>query len=170
MDYTRQLPPLSILNEAFELDTERGVLLRKRTYKQHKAGQVCGSPMPDGYIIVGVQNKKLLAHRIIYYIATGVDPVGYVVDHRNGDRSDNRLCNLRLATKLENTRHKVGVSAANASGYRNVSWDNHWQRWKVSLSVGGKRIQRKFKTLEEAAQCAAELRRLHYGEFEGVPA
>lgn len=168
MDATRKLPPLEVLKEAFDLDVETGNLIRKKTYRQHKAGQVCGSRMSDGHLLVGVCREKYLAHRIVYYMHTGEDPAGFLVDHENGVPDDNRPSNLRKASRQENNRHKVGLSKVNSSGYRNVSWDSHFQRWKVSIPVGKKRIQRKFKAIEEAAACAAELRREYYGEFAGV--
>lgn len=164
----KPMPPMDTLKALFILDAERGVLLRARTWTNHKAGEVCGTPMPSGHLQTCVERKRYMVHRIVYFMATGIDPLDAVVDHINGIPDDNRPENLRLATKAENSRHKVKTAATNTSGHRNVSWSNHWQRWQVSLTVNGKRIQRSFHDKDEAIAAATELRRQHYGEFEGV--
>lgn len=170
MSNAKQLPSLDFLRGQFEMDAENGRLIRKVSYGNHKAGTVAGTKTVEGYYQMGLCGQRHLAHRVIFYMATGQDPHGYHVDHINGDPSDNRPCNLRLATQVENLRHRAGMTASNKSGYRNVSWNNHWQRWQVSVTVDGKRIQRKFQNIEDAAQCAAELRAKHFGEFAGVAA
>jgi hypothetical protein len=45
----------------------------------------------------------VLEHRMVLYDA-GVDPTGYDVHHRNGDKGDNRLENLELVPHGEHAR------------------------------------------------------------------
>lgn len=54
----------------------------------------------DGYILVGVDNRLYLAHRLIWMMVYGEWP--NVIDHKNGDPSDNRLVNLRNVNQSEN--------------------------------------------------------------------
>jgi hypothetical protein len=168
MSSAKQLPPLDFLQENFEVDAEHGKIIRKTKSKQRMPGSFAGTRMLDGYYQMGILGKRYLVHRVIYYMTTGKDPFGYHVDHINGDVSDNRPENLRLATQVENLRHRAKMVSSNKSGYRNVSWNNHWKRWQVSVTVEGKRIQRKFQNIEDAAKCAAELRAKHFGDFCGV--
>lgn len=166
--YCIPMPPLELLNATYTLDRERGVLIRKTSTRQYKAGSLAGTPMKSGHLMMGFGGKRYLVHRIIYFMVTGEDPGELRVDHINGDPTDNRPENLRLATVAENSRHKVALATNNKSGFRNVSWNNRWNRWQVSLEVNGKRVQRKFIDKDDAIKCAAELRAKHYGSFAGV--
>ena len=170
MSNAKQLPSLECLREQFDLNEETGTLTRKTSYGRHKAGTIAGTRTIEGYYQMGIGGKRHLVHRVVFYMATGQDPHGFHVDHINGDPSDNRPCNLRLATQVENLRHRASMVSSNKSGYRNVSWNTHWQGWQVSVTVDGKRIQRRFQNIEDAARCAAELRAKHFGEFAGVAA
>lgn len=166
----KSMPPIELLQSMFELDAERGVLIRKRTHTNHKAGEVCGTVMNSGHLQTHVDGKRYLVHRIIYFMATGVDPLDNVVDHKDGNPANNSINNLRLATKAENSRHKVKLCSTNVSGHRNVSWSNTWNCWIVSLTVSGNRIQKHFSDLVSAVNEAVRLRKVHYGEFAGVTA
>lgn len=169
MRNNKPLPPLSVLLENFELCIETGNLLRRRaTTNRHPVGGICGRRMATGHIEVGLFGQKYMAHRIVYFLATGQDPGEQVVDHINGIPSDNRPFNLRLASIKENCRHKTRLALTNTSGHRNVSWCRTWNRWRVSITVDGKRVQRKFADLERAVECARSLREHHYGEFAGL--
>lgn len=168
MNSAKKLPSLEWLRDHFDLDAETGRLTRKTSYGKYRAGTQAGTIHPDGYLQMGLLGKRHLVHRVVFYMATGTDPQGYHVDHINGDRADNRPSNLRLATQVENLRHRTRMVATNKSGYRNVSWNTHWQGWQVSVKVDGKQIQRRFAKIEDAAKCAEELRRKHFGRFAGT--
>lgn len=162
------MPPIELLNELFILDAENGHLIRKREWTNHKAGEICGTKMKAGHLMTSVNQKRYLVHRIIYFMATGIDPLENVVDHANGIPDDNRIENLRLASKKQNSQHKTKLSVKNTSGHRNVCWSNKWNCWLVSIKTQNKCIQRHFQDLTKAAECAAMLRKQHYGEFSGL--
>jgi hypothetical protein len=91
----------------------------------------------DGYIAVGLFNKKYRAHRIIWVMVHGVEPI--TIDHINGDRSDNRLVNLRSVnhqTNLRNTKR----SKANTSGATGVKWRGNTQKWQAIIRNGNKQV------------------------------
>lgn len=164
----KPMPSMSVLSAMFELDAARGVLLRKRGWKQHKAGEVCGTKMKSGHLQTCVDGKRYLVHRIIYFMATGVDPLDFRVDHENTVTDDNRPSNLRLATQAQNGQHKAKLASSNTSGHRNVSWCKTSRKWRVSMTVNGKRIAHPFAKKDDAIALATELRRQHYGAFAGV--
>lgn len=164
----KPMPSLELINELFELDYETGNLIRKREWKNHKKGEVCGTKMKSGHLMTNIINKRYLVHRIVYFMVNKIDPLENTVDHSNGIADDNRPCNLRLATKKENSRHKIKLSVKNTSGHRNVSWSKKWNCWLVSITANGKRIQRHFHDLTKAAECAAKFRKEFYGEFSGL--
>jgi hypothetical protein len=166
--FAKTMPSIEQLRAAFALDAERGVLLRNKSYRQYRQGDVCGTKMASGHLQTFFDGKRYLVHRLMYFMATGVDPLDHVVDHINGVPNDNRLSNLRLATKQENSRHKIKLCSTNTSKHRNVSWCRSIQRWKVSIGYNNKRVQRQFVNLDDAVRCAHELRKTLFGNFAGV--
>ena len=92
-------------------------------------------------------------------------PIGFEVDHINGNTLDNRRCNLRLATSTQNgcnTRRR----SDNTSGYKGVCWDAQQSKWKARVQVNGRQYHAGFHDTAEAAYAArcALAERLH-GEF-----
>ena len=71
----------------------------------------------EGY---GKPNQTLW-HRFVYEFWRGAIPAGLVIDHINGDRLDNRLCNLQTLTPKENVRKGLStkISEEVASYIRN---------------------------------------------------
>jgi hypothetical protein len=104
-------------------------------------GRFAGKPAftgicKDGYHIGSVDRCDMRAHRAIWIIAHGKLPDQ--IDHINGDRRDNRLCNLRSVSKLENGRNQ-SLSNRNKSGYVGVSWHNLTKKWIAHITVDRKR-------------------------------
>jgi len=60
-------------------------------------------------------------------------------DHINGDRADNRIVNLRLATRAENQRNKR-MSSRNQTGYKGVHWRTKNQKWTAIINDRGKNV------------------------------
>jgi hypothetical protein len=96
-------PLISRLLSKFIYEPDTGVLYRKM--------QTCIKQQPlsissNGYARVGFDGKRYGAHRICWAMAHGYWPT-LDIDHINGIRTDNRLCNLRhvdRSTNLENIR------------------------------------------------------------------
>ena len=111
-----------------------------------------------GYAKRGIRiNGKdvvILMHNYIWELKMGQIPTGYIVDHKNGDRTLNTIKNLRLATYSQNacnTKKQVGKS-----GYKNIS-DNHSRKkilkdgtvsvypcWKISITYEGRTYSKEF--------------------------
>lgn len=110
-------------------------------------------PGRSGYRRIGDE----LAHRVAYRIMTGTDPGNYVVDHINCDRSDNRWCNLRLATRSQNRMN----SKRKTKGYVCVNG-----RYRASIYVKGHlESLGTFDTEEEARAAYVKRAKEVYGEF-----
>lgn len=104
----------------------------------------------NGYKRVNINGTVHLVHRIIWLYVFGEWPVG--IDHINGDRADNRLSNLREATKEVNSRN-LRKFVTNTSGVVGVSFSKQYQKWEAYIGVGENRTQKLgfFDTLAEAA-------------------
>lgn len=116
-----------------------------------------------GYLKGSILGATVTAHRVIWAVVYGRWPVQ--IDHINGDKSDNRLCNLREASQAENMKN-TAVRSDSETGYHGVCWRADRARWVARIGVNG-RLQRlgSFRTKDEAisARKAAEAR---YGFHE----
>jgi len=142
--------------ELLNYDAETGEFTRAKSIKGYKAGVKCGNITRNGYIEITVSRKRTLAHRLAFFWMTGAWPPNDV-DHINGDRTDNRWANLRLATRTQNMWNLAP---------RNKGTHKHGDRWRAQIKTNGvKRHIGMFDTEAEAqaAYCkaAAEAR----GEF-----
>lgn len=74
-----------------------------------KAGDLAGTTKRDGkhYFTVTISQKKYSVHRIVWIMINGDIPDGMEIDHINRDRYDNRIENLRLVTKSQNSLNKT---------------------------------------------------------------
>lgn len=59
------------------------------------------------------------------------------IDHINQDRTDNRFCNLRVASRSEN-KANVGLRSDNVSGYKGISYVKARRLWQATISRDGK--------------------------------
>ena len=86
------------------------------------------------------------------------------IDHVNGDRTDDRIANLRPCSRRENARNMRGRSA---SGFKGVyRCNSRTARWQARISVKDEMINLgTFDTKEEAAAAYDAAARRHYGEF-----
>lgn len=102
---------------------------------QMKVGDIAGN-YSNGYIELNVKVKRYAAHRLAWFYMTKKWPEGDI-DHINHVRSDNRWCNLRDVTCIENGRNKSKLSN-NKSGHVGVSWNSQAGKWRASIGVSGK--------------------------------
>ena len=92
------------------VDTENGKVYGTRGpggTKLAEPKELKGSTLENGYLVVTIVNgetrKQCRLHRIVWIAANGVVPDGYVIDHINNDKTDNRLANLQLLTPSDNS-------------------------------------------------------------------
>jgi len=90
-----------------------------------------------GYKQGSVFGKVVIAHRVAWAIYYGHWPSGQI-DHINGDRTDNRICNLRIVSCHENMLNK-GIQSNNSSGAVGVSKYKN-SKWFAHIRVNGRRI------------------------------
>lgn len=117
-----------------------------------------------GYKISNLLGFNVKAHRVAMALHLGKWP-SLEIDHINGDRGDNRLSNLRLATRSQN-RFNSKVRKDSASGIRGVRWDRKDQKWAAVICAHGVRHWLGyFQSKEEAKYAYQQASIRMHGEF-----
>lgn len=177
IDKSKELP-ISYLKECFEYNSLTGILtwkVRPANHFAHSskadggfnakyAGTVAGSVMARGYIWVTLCGRSHYAQRIAWAIYYGEYPKG-IIDHDNGDKTDNRIINLVESTNEKNSRNQK-LRVTNTSGQMGVCLRKDTGKYRSFIQEGGKRVWLgSHDTYEEAVACrkAAEKK---YGYHE----
>jgi len=126
------------------------------------AGREAGSPTPDGYRTVMAMGARALTHRIVWEMFRGAVRDRLEIDHINGDKSDNRLANLRVVDRRENSRNK-SINKNNTSGALGVSWHSQNQKWRAYIMVDFKQVSLGLFTELSAAVKARKRAEVKYG-------
>ena len=173
-------PPAGYLRECFQYEPDTGVLTWRIRPDNHfhsvgiarrvnrKAGKPVGTNS-DGYLKFSLTYKgdriSMHVHRVVYYMSTGELPDN--IDHIDGDRSNNRLANLRAATNAEN-RCNTGVRRHNKLGVKGVQRTPHG-RYQARISLNKKHIYLgTFSDIESASAAYLHAAINHRGEFARV--
>lgn len=126
-----------IANKYFSYNPETGILTWKITNNRKMAGQEAGLiHKADGSKVLTLFSKQYKYHRIAWLLHYGRWPSG-VIDHINGDKTDNRITNLRDATLSINAQNQRKAAKNNKSGYLGVSARGKYG-WMASIKVNGK--------------------------------
>jgi len=120
--------------DVIECDYETGLFRRKiKTNGRCKDGWFSGSKNSGGYTELYVLARHIYGHHLVWILHNGSVPK-YQIDHENGDRSDNRIVNLRDVPPTENMRN-VKRYITNTSGQVGVSWDKRRNKWAAHITV-----------------------------------
>lgn len=130
-------PTITRLRECLSYDPESGILKWKVNHAGVRTGDEAGGLMDKGYINVMVDQKVYKAHIAAFMIYFGRRPSGQI-DHINGVRSDNRLCNLRESTQSQN-QFNAKRRIDNTSGVKGVFWHKQSGKWTAQITTNGKR-------------------------------
>lgn len=153
------------LREVLSYDQSTGVF----TWKKHRCstlvGKQCGNTHHTGYIRISIKKKSYLAHRLAWIYMHG--ELSGEIDHVNGIKNDNRIGNLRIASRSQNLANKK-LRKDNKAGLKGVFLVDKIKknRWRASICVGGKnKYLGSFVTPEEAHEtyCAAASKA--FGDF-----
>ena len=145
----------------FDYDPETGMLTRRvQTSSNAAAWCQAGYTNGGGYISVGLHRRSYLAHRLIWLYVHGRWPASEI-DHINGVKSDNRLCNLREATRHGNNQN-ARLRKDNLAGVKGVRWVARSRKWRVrirSVHIGY------FDDVNDAAEAYRVAAERQFGEF-----
>lgn len=120
----------------------------------HKKGYLCGNFM----------RKLFLAHRACWEIYYGAPPKNQI-DHINGNKKDNRICNLREVENRENHLN-MPIRSDNKSGHHGVAWDNRYSMWCATIKANDKKVHLGYFHEKQDAVKARKIAESFYGYHE----
>lgn len=131
-------------------------------------GRPAGTLDSHGYwqfsVCVNGVGKILRAHRVIWLLAHGSWPKEDI-DHINGDRADNRLVNLREASRSENNCNRA-MRANNSSSVKGVCFHKGAGKWMAYIQSERNRIHLGLFANLADAECAVRVARERiHGKF-----
>ena len=164
------LPPVDQLRQLFIYEPDTGRLIwRERPREMFKtasefkrwnnrhAGKDAGgvSAKPSGYqqIQVRLNGKLWMAHRIAFAIYHGREPWPEI-DHIDRNPINNRIDNLREASRSLNEWNKTDPRKNNNSGYLGVTWNKQREKWEAFIGIGGKQKHLGYHATPEQARAA----------------
>ena len=167
---TKKLPSKELLNQVFDYCPDSGDLFWKerpasmfkkecyaRAWNTKNAGKKAGAPHCSGYLQVTVNGQNYLCHRIIWALVN--DDLGELdIDHINGNRDDNRICNLRAVTRAVNRKN---AAAKQDSKHCGVS--SYRDGFRAYIGVNGKQKHLGVFDSFADALAAREAAKKHYG-------
>jgi len=156
-----------LLREHLHYDPLIGSFTWLLPHKNIKVGDRAGhlsKGEQGGYIFIGLFKTVYGAHRLAWLYVYGKWPEG-VIDHYDRDRANNRIANLRDATRIVNARNLAGAYATSTSKVLGVYWSKRERRWYASISVGPKRkYLGSFKSIADARAAREVAERIYYPE------
>lgn len=132
-------------------------------------GMVVGNvSTTDGYRYIKFRQRRILAHRVVFYMHNKFIPKE--IDHINRIRDDNRIENLREA---ENHSANLGNQSIQkrekTSKYKGVCWDKNRRKWMAAVKHNGKRINiGRFESEDSAAKAYNDLAIKLFGDFANL--
>lgn len=172
------------LFECLDLDEQTGILRWKVRPDHHfkrgdrdslgwnrkYAGTQAGTGREDSALQIGFYGKSYLYHRVVYALhhRLSIEEVPEVLDHKDGDRTNNRPSNLRPATVLQNLWNATDKKPA--SGFKGARIHSQSGLWISEIRAHGTRVLLGyFKTPELAAAAYAGAAKILHGEFYRPP-
>lgn len=127
------------LKELLEYNPETGVFIRKKQTSNSHIGDIAGGINSKiGYHQISIEGVRMYSHRLAWLYIYGSFPEKEI-DHVNGIRSDNRICNLRTVDRQLNEQNKNKANKNNLSGFRGVTIRKD-KNYDVRIEVNGKVI------------------------------
>lgn len=109
------------------------------------------------------KKTKIFIHQVVMN-----PPKGYVVDHINGNKLDNRKSNLRVCTNSENLKNQ-GLRSTNTSGYKGVFFLKRERKWRATIKCNYKQYYLgEFLDKEEARQAYIKACHKYHGKYANI--
>jgi len=137
------------------------VMLNARGPVGAEVGCVCKR---RGYRVTRIDGISYLVHRVIWFYVHGAWPE-HELDHINGVRHDNRIANLRIATRSQNACN-TGVRKDSGSRVKGVRWHVKSKKWQARIIVNNRDISLGyFNEKSEAEEARLRAEEIHHGQY-----
>lgn len=127
------------LRELLSYDQDTGVFVWRVSCQGTNAGDVAGTPGSEGRRKITIGYRSFKSHRLAWLYVYGCWPK-QLIDHINGDPTDNRICNLREATVSENQGNQRVAHTRNQTGLLGAHKKNGRNNFRARITVAGKQI------------------------------
>ena len=155
-----------LIRSLYVYDSDTGNLIWRMSpfRSKRKAGDIAGSYKKNGRWEVKVGGRGVLRSRIVWLYHHGSLP-NAEIDHINRDASDDRIENLREATRSQQLVNRR-LMGHNSCGFHSIYLNKKTGLWAVRISINGKRKRfGSYRTVIEAAQAADRIGLEAYGNF-----
>jgi hypothetical protein len=151
---------IEAMKRVLHYDTETGEFWWTSAAPTKVANKPANAKDRLGYVCLKVNGKMHKAHRLAWAFVYGEFPEQHI-DHINGNPSDNRLCNLRLADRSLNMQNQRRARSDSSTGLLGVS--KNGSGWRAEIRVDGKKINLgTHKTPELAHLAYVNAKRKHH--------
>ena len=152
------------LKELLHYDPDTGVFTWiANRQRPDMIGKVAGCAQNQGYILISLDDEKHKGHRLAWLYVHGEMP--QFIDHKNRVKGDNRISNLRVATKSQNEQNK-DLRSSNTSGKTGVYWSIAAKKWQAYIRFDGKmKYLGIFEDKEDAIAARRVAEAKYFGEF-----
>lgn len=176
--YKKPIPDMGYLKECFDYDDSCGKLVWRarpeyhfvdevamRKWNTRYSGTYAGRrSTQDGYWYITLKATKFLAHRLIWAWHNGIS-VDEEIDHRNLDRGNSNVANLRAGTHAQNSRN-IPKKKNNSIGLKGVYFNFEKQKFQAQINIDGKNTYLgRFDAAEEAYEEYCKAARKYHGEY-----
>lgn len=140
----KPLPDQEFLRDVLDYNADTGFLFWKDTEEVRRTparvvgAQAFQAKTAKGYYRGGLFGRNVMAHRVVWKWHHGTEPPE--IDHIDGNPSNNKIDNLRAATRQENVRN-TRIRKNNKSGTQGVYWHSQKGRWVANIRDGGRQLE-----------------------------
>ncbi len=127
---------LRLIKQKLNYDPNTGVFTWRTSNRQVKRGSRAGSPTSDGYRAIRLKGKLYFEHRLAHLWVNEYETENFI-DHKNGNRTDNRIENLREVSPRCNTQNTAKRASKTTSKYKGVVFNG--EKWIAYIEIAGKR-------------------------------
>lgn len=169
----KELPTQEYLLQCFKYSPETGLFYWNRRPREHFktesayktwntrfSGKSCCNPSRKGYLRAAIDGVHFYLHRLAYKIVHKID--AEQVDHIDGNKTNNRIGNLRDVSNQDNMKN-LPLRTKNNSGAHGVGWSKQSKKWYAQIKANGKRKHLGFFVDIEDAISARKAAEIEYG-------